>query len=291
TVGEFAQAVRRAVLMVDTASAEQRHEMARKDRRVAFLPTSEGMSEMYWLLPTDQAAAVKVRIDALAARCEPGDERTSDQRRSDALYDVISSHETSASAETREHGTRPTVLVTMSVATAAGASDAPGELAGFGPIPAFLARRIAYDPTGTWRRMLTDERGPLVEYGRTTYRPPADLARFVIARNRTCCFPGCSRAAARCELDHCRDWADDGTTDATNLYALCPRHHHLKHEAGWRYEPLPDGDLLWTSRTGHRYRRAARVYPDETYLTDPARRRRPVGDARNESAAPDEPPF
>jgi len=167
TVGEFAKTVRRAALTVDSASAEQRHELARNDRRVAFFPMSEGMSELYWFLPTDQAAAVKVRIDALAARCAPGDERTSDQRRSDALFDIITSPETSADAGAREHGMRPTVQVTVSLETLAGASEAPGELAGFGPIPAFLARHIAADPTGTWRRLLTDPTGRLLEYGRS----------------------------------------------------------------------------------------------------------------------------
>ena len=147
---------------------------------------------------------------------------------------------------------------------------------------------------------MTDELGHVVDCGRTTYRPPADLARHVIARDRTCCFPGCARAASRCEIDHCRDWADNGQTNLDNLYALCARHHHLKHETQWTYEPLPDGDLLWTAPTGHTYRRAQRRYADQRHFREPPRRRRPTPASIPAALAtlapecpplPDDPPF
>ena len=37
-----------------------------------------------------------------------------------------------------------------------GVEDEPGWLDGYGPITAQHAREIAADPTGTWRRLLTD---------------------------------------------------------------------------------------------------------------------------------------
>jgi hypothetical protein len=63
--------------------------------------------------------------------------------------------------------------------------DLPGELDGYGPIPAALARAIAADRSGTWRRLLTDPTGVLTNSSRT-YRPPTELAEFVRARDRTC---------------------------------------------------------------------------------------------------------
>jgi hypothetical protein len=146
--------------------------------------------------------------------------------------------------------------------------DKPGLLDGHGPIPASLARRIAADPTGTWRRLVTDPHGRLLDYGRTTYRPPADLADFVTARDATCRFPNCARPAARCDLDHHIPWHRGGTTSAANLGPLCSRHHHLKHEAGWRIRRRDDGTTEWTSPTRHRYLTPPSALPiDRT--TDP----------------------
>jgi HNH endonuclease len=41
-------------------------------------------------------------------------------------------------------------------------------------------------------------------------------------------------AAKLSDLDHHQPFADGGTTDPDNLSALCQRHHHAKHDAGWR---------------------------------------------------------
>lgn len=136
--------------------------------------------------------------------------------------------------------------------------------------------------------MLVDGRGHLLDCGRTTYRPPADLGRHVIARDRTRCFPGCTRPAARCELDHRDDWGQGGATNADNLYALCRRHHHLKHDTDWRYRPLPDGALEWTSPNGRKYRREPNTYLVETLFPGPADRRdRPP----ERPPLTDDPPF
>jgi hypothetical protein len=63
----------------------------------------------------------------------------------------------------REHGLRPSVQVIVALSTLLGLDEQPGELAGSGPIPAAVARRIAADETGTRRRLLPDERGHLVD--------------------------------------------------------------------------------------------------------------------------------
>jgi len=177
----------------------------------------------------------------------------------------------------------PAVHVSVPLATLFGLDEQPGELAGYGPIPAALARRIAADPTGTWRRLITDERGRLLDYGRSTYRPPQDLTEHVIARDRTCRFPNCNRQARHCELDHQRAWEAGGTTNATNLLALCSRHHHGKHEAPWTPNRQPDGSIKWTSPTGHTYLEPPATYPIDRTLDPPAQ-------AEPEQNDPDPPP-
>ena len=140
----------------------------------------------------------------------------------------------------------------MPYTTLTGADDQPGELLGYGPIPADLARDIAAD--AVWKRLLTDPvSGAVLDHGRDTYRPPAALADFVRARDLYCRMPGCRRQASHCELDHAIDWAKGGTTTDTNLYTGCLHDHRLKDRPGWKVRQTPDGRVEWTTPTGHRY--------------------------------------
>jgi len=146
---------------------------------------------------------------------------------------------------------RADVHVTVPAGTLLGLTDEPGELAGYGPVPASMARRLA--GTGTWRRILTDPAtGAVLDVGRRRYVPPAPLAEHIIVRDRTCRFPGCRQPAWRCDLDHTVPFPY-GPTSPANLAAICRHHHRLKHLTGWRVEQPEPGHLTWTSPTGHRY--------------------------------------
>jgi len=139
------------------------------------------------------------------------------------------------------------VTVPLSVLT--GASQAPAVLAGYGPIPAQLAREVAAD--AVWRCAVIDDdptsptHGALVALGRTTYTPKylpgAHARQFIAARDGTCRFPGCQAQAATGDLDHRIPFARGGPTCDCNLQSLCRRHHRLKHEAGIavRLSPSP----------------------------------------------------
>lgn len=290
TFAQFGQALRRAVLQEDLRGQQERHEAAVADRRVSRRAIEDGMAELWAVLPADRAAACWDRLDAVAHRSDldagdtgerdggMSDERSMDQRRADALVALLTAEAGAATPEALSAGTSrrvqrrrrrarragPAVHVTVALSTLLGLDEQPGELAGHGPIPAELARRIARDPSGTWRRLVTDEEGRLLRYGRTTYRPPAALVNHVRTRDVTCRFPTCTRRAAFCELDHVYAWEHGGTTDADNLHPLCSRHHHLKHEAGWTVRRLRDGTTEWASPTGHRYRRPPEQLPIDT---------------------------
>lgn len=120
---------------------------------------------------------------------------------------------------------------------------------------------MAADPTATWRRLITDDQGHAVDYGRTVYRPPADLREFVIARDRTCRGVGCNRVARRCEQDHLVAWADGGTTDRANLASECSRDHHIRHDCGWTVRRADNGTITWTSPSGRRYEKVPERHP------------------------------
>jgi hypothetical protein len=164
---------------------------------------------------------------------------------------------------------KPLIQVVMAHSTLIGADDQPAELIGHGPIPAHLAREIAAD--GVWRRIVTDPlSGTVLDYGRTTYQPPAGLADHVRIRDQHCRFPLCRRRAADGELDHIVPWADGGETSAANLQALCVHHHKLKTHAGWRIEAHPDGRLTWITPTGYRCTTEPHDYGPRVPLPDPA---------------------
>lgn len=146
-----------------------------------------------------------------------------------------------------------------------GADEQPAELAGYGPIPAAVARDLAAG--GTWRRILTDPAsGRPVDYGTTRYRPPAHLAELVITRDQTCQFPGCRVPAHRCDIDHSIPYDPDhgtGTTSETNLGPKCRRHHQVKQTPGWSVTHHPDGCTTWSTPSGHQY------HSQPPPLTDP----------------------
>ncbi len=183
---------------------------------------------------------------------------------------------------------KPLVQVTVPITMLMGLDEQPGELAGYGPIPAPLAQEIAAG--GTWRRLLTDpQSGVLLDHGRTTYTPPAGLADFVRARDVVCRFCTCGQPAARADLDHTVAYADGGPTSDRNLYAGC-RHHHLgkTHAPGWHVEQHDDGRITWTTPTGHSYTSHPHDYrPDPRYRAEPHAPPAPTP----ETTVHDPPPF
>jgi hypothetical protein len=261
TLSELKRAVRRAVLAAAPATAAEQHAAAMQERRVCVTPVDHGMAELWAYLPAEGAAAVMSAVNALACVTSADDPRGIDARRADVLVDLAvgALHDPRLP---REQGTRPAVQVTVALSTLLGLDEQPGELAGYGPITAEVARRIAADPTGTWRRLVVDPmRDRLVDCDRRTYRPPADLAAFVIARDQVCSFPGCNIPARRCDLDHRVPYESGGATCEHNLQPLCRHHYRLKHEGGWTVRRNDDGSYAWTTPTGHVYRARPPSYP------------------------------
>jgi hypothetical protein len=130
-------------------------------------------------------------------------------------------------------GIRPVVAVTVPVMTLLGHSEEPGDLAGYGPIDAATARELAAHATSFIRLLTHPETGTILSVGRDRYAVPADLRAWLQIRDETCRFPGCSRRAARCDVDHITDWGRGGTTTHSNLIHLCRKHHRLKHTTRW----------------------------------------------------------
>ncbi|MBM9460922.1 HNH endonuclease [Nocardioides sp. zg-536] len=97
------------------------------------------------------------------------------------------------------------------------------------------------------------------------YEIPARHRKQVELRDTTCRFPGCSRRAERCDLDHRTPHADGGPTCPCNEFPCCRRHHRAKTHSGWRYFVLMPGHLLWRSPHGWFFH----VGPNGTQALDP----------------------
>jgi len=150
-------------------------------------------------------------------------------------------------------GTTAIVRITIPALTLLGHSDEPATLDGHGPIDLDTARELAGDATH-WIRVLTHPiTGTVLDVERRPYRVSKALRRWAGIRYPTCLFPGCSRPARRCDMDHRRRWTDGGPTTAENIGPLCESHHPVKDESLWRLtRDSTTDDLIWTSPTGFR---------------------------------------
>jgi hypothetical protein len=152
---------------------------------------------------------------------------------------------------------RAHVDLVIDLATLLALRDGAAELHGAGPIPPEVVRELLAD--ATMRRIIADPlTGHQLDYGRRVYAVPQRLREFVIARDRTCRFPGCGRRASTCQIDHAQAWSDGGETSPGNVGALCTRHHQLKTHGGWDVEVSePTGACTWRSPQGRSYSREA----------------------------------
>jgi len=277
TPSQVAQQVRGAIAKFAPATFEEVVEKARDTRRVSCYNDIDGMSTVVAILPAEDAQTVMKAIEAFIikgpnvfnlasvdsdAQARGTDARSADMKRADALTALAGFALAASSEDVALHRRPITVNVTIDLPTLLGLNENPGQLAGYGAIPASVARALASD--GKWKRFITDpQTGALLDYGRETYSPPQALIDFLIARDRTCRFPGCRRSAALSDLDHAQSWEEGGTTSLDNLGALCRRHHLLKTHGGWSIESRADGSCTWTSPLGKIYQTPARSM-DET---------------------------
>ena len=265
TPGQVAARVRTDIAKAIPEEFEEITSRATALRRVSCYNEADGMSTVVAILPAADAQIVMNSIEAFILRQDQlhlsqnksDTDRTIDQKRADALSTICSNF-LSEISETVTPQRRPlTVNVTVDLPTLLGLSENPGQLAGYGPIPASVARELASD--AKWKRFITEpQTGNLLDFGRESYEPPQHLKDFLIARDRTCRFPGCRRSALLSDLDHAESWESGGSTSPENIGALCRRHHRLKTHDGWRIQSFSDGSCTWTSPLGKEFFTPAR---------------------------------
>ena len=255
TTGELAAMVRRLCVEVDPQSARERYAEAVNGRRVVTEASPDGTANLLGLdLPPDRVTEAADRINRLARSLNrSGDPRSIDQLRADVFLDLLAGTDRAAKGGT--------VDLRVDLETLARLAETPGDLAGFGPVIADIARQVAESQRkGEWRFTVTDPDTSLpIDGGTTRRRPTASQRRSVESRDLVCYFPGCRMPATDCDLDRRTPWSERRNTSADGLDAGC-RHDHVtvRHRIGWIHRLLPGGDHLWISPLGHRYTKSGR---------------------------------
>lgn len=258
---------------------EQTFSEAFSKRRVWLRPDDTGIGSLGVRTALPDLIAADYRLTLLAKKRLQHDDqdRTLEQMRADTLVDLLlgrlqvqaltSELEDDETADGDDPATtftwsevgafaRPVVNVTVPIGTLLGGDDTPALLSGEVAIPADLARLIAQRPDSTWYRLLTDEAGRFLELSTTAYTPTAPIWRSIVARDRTCVWPGCCRPSVVSEIDH-RVPYPHGPTSTTNTWPLCPRHHRTKHAEGYQATLEADGSYLFRTRHGTELRSQA----------------------------------
>ncbi len=242
TVRQVQDKLTREILKIDPDGAEARRQAAAKDAFVRFRPCPDGMAELHVY---DRAENLRPVYDLLttAARSAKaaGSAAGVDELRTKALHDlVLGSSRERVVTEFR---------VTIPASALAGATRQPVEIHGYGPTTIQTLHELA-DRNTFWRRIVTDPMtGAVLDVGRRR-RHSSALGEHIRTRDKHCVFPGCSRPAEDCQIDHTDDHARGGQTVASNLGALCQHHNLMKQRTDWTLHQPEPGRFVWTSPTG-----------------------------------------
>jgi len=252
TTGELRARLRRLCIEADVDDAKTRYVSAIEERKIIIEATESGTVHLVGSdLPPERVQAITRRINTIARGLRrKGESRSMDQLRADVYLDLLNgvNHHTVG---------RGVVDITVDLATLTGLVDHPGELGGYGPVIADIARHVSEEQIDAeWRITITDpDSGDPIALGVTQRRPSASQRRRVEARHPMCVFPGCRMPARQSDIDHIQAVQDGGGTNDDNLAPLCRHHHRLKHTHGWTYGRI-NGSVQWTSPTGHTYTNA-----------------------------------
>ena len=171
-----------------------------------------------------EKALDKARDDSMS-KMEFIDESWS-ARQADAMVSMASSYLSGDAGQTRN--TSDDYLVTVHVDQSALANGN-----GRSSLPIESVKRLCCD--GHAVVIGEDENGEPLIVGRKTRTVPTAIKRALVARDKTCSFPGCHHTRF-VDAHHIQHWSAGGETSLDNLMLLCSQHHKLVHEGGFAIE-------------------------------------------------------
>jgi hypothetical protein len=191
--------------------------------------TERGMMTITIELPMETGELVekaldKARDDSMS-KVEFIDESWS-ARQADAMVSMASSYLSGNAGQTRN--TSDDYLVTVHVDQSALANGN-----GRSSLPIESVKRLCCD--GYAVVIGEDENGEPLNIGRKTRTVPTAIKRSLLARDKSCAFPGCHHTRF-VDGHHIQHWSAGGETSLDNLMLLCSQHHKLVHEDGFTIE-------------------------------------------------------
>jgi hypothetical protein len=257
--GQVRAAADARVAALDPAAAERRAHEARARRDVWVAPRPDGVAVLGATLPAEQALACwQALVGHARGRRADGDDRSIAQIMCDTLVGRVTG------AARAEAPARVELQVVITDESLLGGSDQPAALAGYGPLPAATAVRLAADAQAWVRRLLTDPlTGAVTDADARRRRFFAGAARDLVRiRDRRCRHPVCD-APIR-DIDHRVERSAGGPTDPANADGYCQRCHHLKDHPAVAVDRRPAADtrpdahrIAWTGPSGNTYRSLA----------------------------------
>jgi hypothetical protein len=221
--------VRKLAYAADPGATVARHAQAASERRVTIRPAPDTMCFLTALLPAAQGVTAYAALVREADRARAaGDSRGKGQVMADTLVERITGQSGAADVPIE-------VDLVMHADTLLGDGHTPAHLAGYGPIPATVARTMVRDTkANVWVRRLfmRPETGRLVSMDSRRRWFAGELRHFVILRDQFCRTPWCDAPIRH--VDHPAPHRQDGPTDDENAQGLCEACNYAKEAPGWR---------------------------------------------------------
>ena len=222
TAAELRAWLKRLTARLEPDHHEDRTRDAVDDRRVQIDHRDDGVSELWALLPTAQAAAIDTMLGGAFLSKPSDDTRTSDQFMADEFSRRL------LAGAAGEPTVNTTIALTIPATSLAGLTDEPGiGVDGQWALPASMVRELATRAGTLFHRVITDPAGRVLDVTKIGRFAPADLEFGIDVRDGVCQFPTCARAAEQCDKDHLVPWPH-GPTSGQNMWSLCRRHHRMK---------------------------------------------------------------
>jgi hypothetical protein len=218
TVAEHAAAL---LARIDADGAPPREgELAEPKNEFRYRRDAAGWMHFTGKIEPESAEELDSMLGALAKPDGPSDERSALQRLGDAFCDVVH-HAIDSSDHGVRGGEKPHLNATMDY-TRLLHGIGSATLEGGAQIPVASVRRIACD-ANLIPMVLNGASVPL-DLGRTHRLVTTPLRTALIARDKGCTFPNCTRPARWSDAHHIRHWLDGGATNIDNMVLLCRRH-------------------------------------------------------------------
>jgi hypothetical protein len=246
---------------LDPHAVVDRAVRAESDRRVTIRPAPDNMVHVRALLPMSHGVAVYATLHRAADTCSDG------RGRGQVMADTLVQRVTGRAAEVPVPVAVNLVITDESLF--AGNTE-PARVAGYGLVPATIARRLIAAATGdrrsraTLRRLYKHPRsGGLVAMESRARLFPKGLARFIDVRDDTCRTPYCDAPIRH--HDHAIAHGRGGATSGVNGLGLCAACNYAKEAPGWTVTTTQDENgchhAEFTTPTGARHHSKAPPLP------------------------------